>query len=214
MLMRKTFIVALVAASALPLLSGCTGTDVGADRSVTSSPAGLARVTSRFAVPAGRHLIVRLTSTVSSENARVGDPWSGIVVRSVSAGNEDLIPARSQVHGIVTGAHGAGRGTRAMLDLAVEEVSIDGGSWPLAAGTEAVIARAPRTDNPGAPAGVVTAGAPVGREVGGDGWDAVAAMLIEGTAMTDAIPAGKGPEVVLDSRTVMVFIVNERPALR
>src|SRR5262245_25110723 len=76
----------LVAAGALPLLGVVPGWSPGAGRARTWSAGGLSGLAFRPAAPAGRSLTVRLTSSVSSASARVGDRWTGVVVRTVDVG--------------------------------------------------------------------------------------------------------------------------------
>ena len=165
-------------------------------------------------VPTGTHLTVRLTSTVNSETARVGDAWSGVVASPVQAGGSELLPAGTPVRGTVTGAQEAKRGSRAMLDVAVEEVVVEGRSMRIAAATEPVIAGSPRARNLGAIAGGAAAGALIGKAVGGDGKDAAVGGLIGGAAATGLVAKSKGYQVVLKPGTVLVFTVSERIAMR
>jgi len=205
---------ALVALVALPLLSGCLGNQTQDGREATTTSGGPFGISPRPTVAAGTRLAIRLTSTLSSETARVGDPWTGVVITSVSDGGRELIPAGNEVRGVVTGAQEAKRGSRAMLDLEVEEVSIDRHSLPLPASTDPVIAGSPRSRNLGAIAGGAAAGALIGKAVGGDGKDAAVGGLIGGAAATGVVAASKGYQVVLKRGTVLEFTVNEQVAMR
>lgn len=189
--MRKTCLVALVAAAALAGLTGCTGNS--ADRGSTADAAALSELTTPFTVPAGAQIKVRLTSNLSSETAQVGDPWSGTLAAALAVGEREIIPAGTPVRGAVTGAHPAGLGTRAMLDLAIQDVSIAGATHLLNAGSEAILADLPVTQGE-TPAGTLAAPA------GGTG--------------NRVTPAEKGAEVVLAAGTELVFTVKERSAVR
>src|SRR5262245_9102646 len=142
-MMRKTSLAALVAAAALAGLSGCTGGS--ADRGSTADAAALSELATPFTVPAGAQIKVRLSSNLSSETAQVGDPWSGTLAAAITVGDREIIPAGAPVQGAVTGAHPAGLGTRAMLDLAIQDVSIAGATHLLNAGTDAILADLPVT---------------------------------------------------------------------
>jgi hypothetical protein len=209
---RNTWwIAALIAMMALPTLTGCRqGQDEGA---IASADGSSARAPS-FTLPSGTHLTVRLATTVSSETARVGDTWSGIVVNPVRAGGREKIPAGAEVRGTVTGALEAKRGSRAMLDVAVEEVVVDGRSVSLLAVTEPVIAGSPRARNLGAIAGGAAAGALIGKAVGGDGKDAAIGGLLGGATATGIVARSRGYQVVFTPKTVLVFTVNENVAMR
>jgi hypothetical protein len=89
-------------------------------------------------------LTVRLTSIVSSASARIGNRWTGVVVRPLAVGPRGVIPAGTPVRGVVTGANEAGPGARAMLELAVQDLTIGGRSRPLAAVTGPFVAGTPR----------------------------------------------------------------------
>ena len=209
---RSTWwLAALVAIVALPSLIGC---QQGEGDGAIASADGSNRTAPRFSVPSGTHLTVRLTSTVSSETARVGDAWSGLVVNPVRADGREVIPAGTEVRGTVTGALEAKRGSRAMLDVAVEEVVVQGHAMPLIAVTEPVIAGSPRARNLGGIAGGAAAGALIGKAVGGDGKDAAIGGLIGGAAATGVVARSKGYQVVFTPKTVLVFTVNENIAMR
>src|SRR5262245_16648577 len=139
--MRRTSLVALVAAAAIAALSGCSGG--GADRGATADASGLAGLATPFTVPAGAQLKVRLTSNLSSEVAQVGDPWSGTLAAGLTVAQHEILPAGSPVHGAVTGAHPAAFGTRAMLDLTIQDITIAGATHMLNAGAEAILADLP-----------------------------------------------------------------------
>jgi hypothetical protein len=169
---------------------------------------------SRATVPEGTSLSVRLTSGISSETAAEGDHWSGVLAAPVILRDRVVMPVGDEVRGVVTGARGAARGTRAMLDLAVESVRVGDRDIPVDAGTEAVIAGSTRARNLGAIAGGVAAGALLGKGVGGDGHDATIGGILGGAAATGAVAASKGYQVVLKSGTVMYFTVTEPVAMK
>jgi len=205
------WIVALVAWMALPSLTGCGhGNGNGAVASADNAPEAVSHVS----VPSGTHMRVRLTTTVSSETARVGDAWSGVIVDPVRADGREVLAAGSEVRGTVTGALEAKRGSRAMLDVVVEEVVVDGRTVPMVAVTEPVIAGSPRARNLGGIAGGAAAGALIGKAVGGDGKDAAIGGLLGGAAATGVVARSKGYQVVFTPRTVLVFTVNEDVAMR
>jgi hypothetical protein len=151
MLMHRRSFAALMVVALLPLLAGC-GQRADSDRGATAS-AGMLADQTPLAVPAGVQLAVRLSTPLSSGTARVGDPWSGTVVTAVTIGDQEAIPANCRVQGVVTGAQPAGRGTRAMLDLAIREVTLEAAPRPLAAGIEAILAELPEAPGTGVPRG-------------------------------------------------------------
>jgi hypothetical protein len=163
-------------------------------------------------VPTGTALSVRFTSGLTSENARVGDAWSGTVASPVTVGSDEIIPAGSEVRGVVTYALAARRGNRAVLDLDVRSVVIDGRPRALLAGTEPLIAGSPRARNLAGIAGGAAAGALIGKAIGGDGKDAAIGGLIGGAAATGVVAKSKGYQVVVKPGAQMQFTVNEQIA--
>ena len=174
----------------------------GQDRakSADSSPLDLFR-RSGPRVPGGTGISVRLSSTISSERAGAGDSWNGVVTRDVVVGDRVAIPAGSEVRGVVNAAREARRGTRAMLDLAVRSVRVNGKTTSISAGTDAVIAGSPRARNVGAIAGGAAAGALIGKAVGGDGKDAAVGGILGGATAAGVVAASKGYQVVLKEGT-------------
>jgi hypothetical protein len=159
-------------------------------------------------VPAGTALTVRMTTPVSSETARAGDTWEGTITSSVIVGERILVPAGTPVRGVVKDALGAKKGNRAMLEVAVTSLELDGRPLTLNAATEPVIAGSPRARNLGAIAGGAAAGALIGKAVGGDGDDAAKGAIIGGAAATVGVAASKGYQVVLKSGTELEFVVH------
>jgi len=198
---------AAILAAALFALSSCNEADD--DAQAANVPMGRAAHT----LLAGTSIDVVLGSTLSSENASVGDAWHGTVQDNVATQNGGLIPAGSPVSGVVVGVTPAKRGSRAMLDLGIQQIRVDGRDESVTASTEAVIAGSTRARNLGAIAGSAVAGALIGKVVG-DGKNAAVGGLIGGGAATAVVAGSKGYQVVLSSGTVMSFTVNQTVAVR
>lgn len=194
-------------AAALFALNGCneTSTDAPAANAPPSRPAQT--------LLAGTTFNVVLGGTVSSENANVGDAWHGTVQENVATRNGGTIAAGSPVQGVVVGVTAAKRGSRAMLDLGVRQIGVNGRDTPVTASSEAVIAGSTRARNLGAIAGSAAAGALIGKVVG-DGKNAAVGGLIGGGAATAVVAGSKGYQVVLSNGTVMSFTVNQAVAVR
>jgi hypothetical protein len=73
---------------------------------------------------------VQLSGPVSSETARPGDIWRGTVLENVVRQHDVLIPAGTQVTGIITAASSARHAPRAMLELSVRALELDAGAPP------------------------------------------------------------------------------------
>jgi len=164
-------------------------------------------------VPSGTSIAVRLAESVSSETAGRGDRWQGVVTNSVIVDGREVIPAGSTVEGAVAAVREARKGTRAMLELQVKSVVVEGRKASLPANAEPVIAGSPRARNLGAIAGGAAAGALIGKAVGGEGDDAARGAIIGGALATGAVAASKGYQVVLRDGTVMTFVLNKDVAV-
>jgi len=182
MAVRGAFVAALVAAVALPFLGDNPGSPWEEGSGRIWSSGGLSGLAHRPLAPDGMPLTVRLTSIVSSASARIGNRWTGIVVRPLAIGPRGVIPAGTPVRGVVTGASEAGPGSRAMLELAVQDFIIGGRTRPLSAVTGPLMAGGPRALH-------------LARIGGRPGH-------------------GRDNDVVLKPRTVMVFTLDQRIALR
>lgn len=197
----------LMLAALLVATMGTSGCDTAGGDGSTASPLALFQK-SGPRIPAGTTLSVRLTTPVSSETAKAGDAWEGTLASSVTVEGEVVASAGEIVRGRVQNVLEAKKGDRAMLDLQVTSIEINGKSHDLTADTDPVIAGSPRARNLGAIAGGAAAGALIGKAVGGDGKDAAAGAIIGGAAATAGVAASKGYQVVLKNGTELVFTVK------
>jgi hypothetical protein len=165
-------------------------------------------------VPAGTSVKITFDTKVTSETAVAGDTWTGTTKEAVVIGSDAPIPAGAIVHGVVTGAQPAQRGSRAFLVLAVRSVEFDGKTHSVHATTDSIIAGSTRARNIGAVAGGAGAGALLGKAIGGGGKGALIGGLIGGAAATGAVAASKGYQVEMKSGSELTFTVNEAVAIR
>jgi hypothetical protein len=165
-------------------------------------------------IPSGTPISVSVQTGMSSENANVGDSWTGTVRQSVVVDGRTLIPAGSSVTGTVSSVRSAHKGDRAMLDLALSRVDVDGRTYHVHGGTEAIEAGSTRARNLGAVAAGAGAGALIGKAVGGGGKGALIGGLIGAGAATGAVAASKGYEVVLKPGTTIDFTTSGPVAVR
>jgi len=165
-------------------------------------------------VPAGTGITVKLDTQISSETANVGDSWSGTVSHAVIVGDRVVIPAGSTVTGTVTGAKAAHKGDRAMLDLGMSRVAVNGHTYRVHGGTEAIIAGSPRARNLGAIAGGAAAGALIGKAVSGSRKGTLIGGLLGGAAAGGIVAKSKGYQVVLKAGTALTFTTTESVAMR
>ena len=158
----------------------------------------------------GTPIDVTVNAQISTKTAQVGDAWSGSVKENVIVGNTVVIPAGSIVSGVVNVAKpAAGKGTLAMLGLAVRSISVGGHDHMVAASTEPIEAGSPRARNLGAVAGGAAAGALIGKAAGGGGRGALIGGIIGGVAAGAGVAASKGYQVELKEGTVITFSVDQ-----
>jgi hypothetical protein len=195
----------MIALVAVAFLSSCLGDQKTAENSNETAATHLAQRT----IPSGTSIEVKLNSTLSSEDANVGDGWSGSVITG-----RDGIPAGSSVNGTVTGVKAARKGDRAMLDLGLTSINVGGHSTPAHGSTESIIAGSTRARNLGAIAGSAAAGALIGKAVSGTNKGAVVGAVVGAGAATGVVAASDGYQVVLKSGTLLTFTTTEAMAVR
>ena len=141
----------------------------------------------------GTALHVALVDNLSSETARSGDLWHGVVRSPVVVDGDEVIAAGSAVEGVVSAALPASSGRRARLEIELRKVVARDHETALSATSPPVIAGSPRAR------GFVAASA---SGPAGDG----APLGLAGAA--------GGDPVVLGAGTVMIFTVAEEVAMR
>lgn len=157
----------------------------------------------RITVPAGTEIEVQLAQTISSESARRGDYWRGVLVQPVVAEGREVIPAGSGIEGTVVSAAEPRHGNQACLELGVRTVRVGDRKTALRADGVRVLARSSRIRNLGAIASDATASALVGRVID-DG---------EGAASTEWMAMAPGYQVVFQEGTPRTFVLREDVSL-
>ena len=180
----------------------------------SSSPSTQAPRNPGITVAAGTPISVAVNTQISSENANVGDSWTGEVKDAVIVGDRVVIPAGRTVHGVITAAKPAVKGDRAMLDLAVTSVDANGRTIDVDASTQEIVAGSPRARNLGAMAGGAAAGALIGKAVGGGGKGALIGGLIGAAGAGAGVASSKGYQVVLKEGTTLTFTVDKNTTVR
>jgi hypothetical protein len=204
--MRYAPWISFLALAATVVLSGCRNDQqIAQDNGNKAATSNVAHMT----VPSGTSLQVTLSTNLSSENASVGDEWTGSVVNG-----RDGIPAGSVVRGTVRAVTAAQKGNRAMLDLALSSVTIGDHRYPVHGSMEAITAGSPRARNLGAIGAATAAGAIVGHAIGGSGKGTLVGAIVGGGAATGVISQTKGWQVVLKSGTPLTFTTSEALAVR
>ncbi len=155
-------------------------------------------------VPAGTALVITVSTPISSETAQVGDTWTGVVKNNVVVGEKTVIPSGSTVSGTVSAVKSAAKGDRALLDLAIGSMTVEGAGYTANATTTAIEAGSTRARNLGAIAGGAGAGALIGGAVGGK-KGALIGGLLGGAGAGGAVAKSKGYQVVLKEGTELTF---------
>lgn len=169
-----------------------------------STPAPAPGVT----MPSGTALAVAISNPISSQTAKVGDTWKGVVKNDVVVDGAVVIPAGAEVTGTLTAVKAAAKGDRALLDLAIESVNVAGVNYAAHATTQAIEAGSTRARNLGAIAATTGAGAIIGGAAGGK-KGALIGGLIGAAASGGAVAASKGYQVELKEGTELTFSTTE-----
>ena len=185
-------------------------------RSTSPRPSSepVAQTSRGVTVPSGTAVSVSVNTQISSETAQVGDTWTGTVNEAIVIDGRTVIPAGSTVTGTVNAVTPASKGDRASLDLAMSSINVEGRTYRVHGGTEAIIAGSTRARNLGAIAAGTAAGAIVGKAVSGSGKGALIGGLIGAAATGGAVAKSKGYQVVLKEGTDLTFTTTESVAVR
>jgi hypothetical protein len=205
--MRHSHFFSSVALVAATVLMGCRTEQVAQNGTSTTRAAELT-------VPSGTSMDVTLATPLTSETASVGTAWTGTTLNALVLDGRNIIPAGSSVAGKVTAVKPARKGDRAMLDLGLTSVMVDGRSYAVRGSMESVVAGSPRARNLGAIGAATVAGAVVGHAVGGSDKGTIIGALIGGGAATGVVSKTKGYQVVLKEGTPITFTTNESVAVR
>jgi len=191
----------------LAALSGCGATDSPTAHS-TDSPtvhSQSAKAESFFGLGAREHLVagtalrIRLLEPLSSETARAGDTWHGVVQAPVVVDGDEVVGTGSSVEGIVTAVLPAQGNSRAMLEIEMRKVGLNDHETSLRATTDPVIAGSPRARNLAAIAGDAAEGTVDAEAAGNAG---------AGGAVS------RDYQVLLPEGAVMTFTVSREVAMR
>jgi hypothetical protein len=174
----------------------------------TPKPAPAPAPSPGVTVPAGTSITITVSTPLSSETAQVGDAWTGVVKNNVVVGEKTVIPSGSTVSGTVSAVKAAAKGDRAMLDLAIGSMTVEGAGYTAHATTTAIEAGSTRARNIGAVAGGAGAGALIGGAVGGK-KGAVIGGLLGGVGAGAGVAKSKGYQVVLKEGTELTFSTSE-----
>ena len=164
-------------------------------------------------VPAGTSLGVRLDSAVSSKQSHVEDSVEATLIRPLTIGKREVLPAGSRIKGDVVAVEPAGtvKG-RARLLLRFRTLTARGESYPIVAQISRIAPATKKKDaeKVGLPA---VGGAIVGAIVGGKKGAAVGAAAGAG-AGTAVVLATPGQEVTIPKGSILGLTLRQRVVVK
>ena len=158
------------------------------------------QTTRRNEIPAGQEIDVRIEKELSSETAQVEDRFVATTMVDLYQGNDVLIPAGSQMRGIVSSVNKATRTDRkGSMTVAFDQVTVRGRSYPM----RGTVTQAIESEGIKGEAAKIGAGAGVGAIIGGILGGAKGALLGVLIGGGGTIAATEGKDVTLPAGTVL-----------
>jgi hypothetical protein len=163
------------------------------------------------AIPLGTELDVRLQDRLSSKDNVVEDRFRATTAVDLTQGDRVLIPAGSEIRGVISEVEKAGRIDRkARMTLSFDQVTINGRDYPI----QGTIVDPVEGEGIKGDAAKIGTGAGVGAIIGGilgGVKGAIAGILIGGGGVAAATP---GKDVELEPGTVLRVRLDQPPAIR
>jgi hypothetical protein len=209
--MRHAHVITILAMVGALSAYGCRDTQQVGEASAGGTPR---RHAAERTLPPGTSLDVTLGTPLTSETARVGDRWTGTIRNATVVQGREIVPAGSSVSGTVAAVTPAHKGDRALLDLRLDSVTIDGRDHRVHGGMAAIVAGSTRARNLGAIGAATVAGAVVGHQVGNSDKGTLIGGLLGAGAATGVVSQTKGWQVVLKSGTPLTFTTDQAVAVR
>ncbi|MBI3485173.1 MAG: hypothetical protein HY012_08495 [Acidobacteria bacterium] len=202
----SALVLSLAACSSVPQSSQASDNKKSESPGILSS---LLKSAKPVAVPAGTEIAIVLDQSISSEQARSGDPFDASVAAPVVVDGKTVIPKGAHVQGIVVEARASGRlkGV-ARLRLALNSVEIAGKNYDLQ--TTSLTRSGQNHDKRnwvliGGGTGVGTA---IGAMAGGGKGAAIGAAVGAGAGTATAAATGK-KELVLPAESQLSFKLSQ-----
>jgi hypothetical protein len=151
-------------------------------------------------VPVGTEFDVRLQHSLSSATAQVEDRFIATTMVDLRQGDHVIVPAGSELRGIVSSVNKAGRIERkGSMTVAFDQITIDGRAYPM----RGTVTQAIESEGVKGDVGKIGAGAGVGAILGGilGGFKGAMAGILIGGGGT--IAATEGKDVDLPAGTVL-----------
>ncbi len=162
-------------------------------------------------IPVGQELDVRLQDTLSSETNQVEDRFVATTVVDLKVGERVVIPAGSELRGVISSVHKAGRLERkGSLTATFDRLTVNGRSYPM----RGTVVDAMESEGVRGEVGKIGTGAGVGAIIGGilgGVKGALAGVLIGGGGV---VAATEGKDVVLPAGTLLRVRLDSPPAIK
>ena len=185
------------------------------DRTSSTQPAATERERRRTSgssiIPVGQEIDVRLIDPLNSDENQVEDRFLATTVVDLEVDGRVVIPAGSEMRGVVSSVNPAGRIDRkGSMTVSFDQITIDGREYPL----RGTVTQALESEGVRGEAARIGTGAGVGAIIGGilGGLKgALAGILIGGGGV---IAATEGKDVELPAGTILRVRLDAPPELR
>jgi hypothetical protein len=169
------------------------------------------RTTAASVIPVGQELDVRLQDTLSSDRNQVEDRFTATTVVDLEVDGRVVIPAGSEVRGVISSVHPAGRVERkGSMTVSFDELTIKNRSYPM----RGTVTQAIESEGVRGEVAKIGTGAGVGAIIGGilgGVKGAMAGILIGGGGV---VAATEGKDVELPAGTILRVSLDAPPDLR
>lgn len=165
-------------------------------------------------VPKGTKISVITDQSVSSKNAKVGQPVTGSVAKEVTVGGKVLIPKGSAVKLTVSGVQASGRlSTPAKLYLHLVSVTVKGKAYTFATSSAGRSEKGKGKRDAGFIGGGAAGGAAIGALAGGGKGAAIGAAAGAGAGTAGAAATGK-KDIEFPAETRLTFTTRTDVAIQ
>ncbi len=160
-------------------------------------------------VPAGSTIRVRLQQTISSRDAKSGQPFDAVLDQPLVVNGKTLAPKGAAVHGVVATAVSSGRLSRpAQLSLRLKSLDVGGKSYPLVTNYRGLRGASHKKRDAVAIGGGSALGAIIGGVAGGGKGAAIGAAAGAGAGTAGAAATGK-KDVAYPVETPLTFTLRQ-----
>jgi len=162
-------------------------------------------------IPVGQELDARLQDTLSSDRNQVEDRFTATTVVDLEVDRRVVIPAGSELRGVISSVHPAGRVDRkGSMTVSFDQITINNRTYQM----RGTVTQALESEGVKGEAGRIGAGAGVGAIIGGilGGFKgALAGILIGGGGV---VAATDGKDVELPAGTILRVSLDDPPDVR